>query len=43
MANRLRNINKRRDSETLNRYYKNIEYPEIPVHPNDIYIITKYK
>ena len=41
MPNRLRYIEIKRDQITNNRYYKNIEYPEIPVAPNDIYIISK--
>ena len=41
MPNRLRYIEIKRDQTTNNRYYKNIEYPEIPVAPNDIYIISK--
>ena len=41
MANKLRNIKIKRDQITKNRYYKNIEYPEIPVAENDIYIISK--
>tara|TARA_Y100000389_G_C17430586_1_gene502315 strand:+ start:830 stop:1138 length:309 start_codon:yes stop_codon:yes gene_type:complete len=41
MASRLRKIKINRDQTTQNRYYKNIEYPEIPVSPNDIYIISK--
>ena len=41
MPNRLRYIEIKREQTTNNRYYKNIEYPEIPVTPNDIYIISK--
>ena len=41
MPNKLRNIKIKRDLVTKNRYYKNIEYPEIPVSENDIYIISK--
>ena len=41
MPNRLRYIEIKRDQITNNRYYKNIEYPEIPVAPNDVYIISK--
>ena len=41
MANRLSRIQVRRDLDTNNRYYKNIEYPEFPVAPNDVYIISK--
>ena len=40
MANRLRDIVIKRDEDTQNRYYKNIEYPEIKVSPNDVYIIS---
>tara|TARA_Y100001963_G_C6748316_1_gene432759 strand:- start:119 stop:424 length:306 start_codon:yes stop_codon:yes gene_type:complete len=40
MANRLRNI-KKITSNNKKPYYKNIEYPNISVSPNDIYIITK--
>ena len=41
MANRLRGIIKKRDIDTKKSYYKNIEYPEIPLSPNDSYIISK--
>ena len=41
MANRLRNIIVKTDKDTQNRFYKNIEYPEIPVSPNDVYIVSK--
>ena len=41
MADRLRSIRVRRDKETNNRYFKNIEYPEIPVSEKDVYIISK--
>ena len=41
MPNRLRTIKIKKDQTTNNRYYKNIEYPEIPVRSNDIYIISK--
>tara|TARA_R110001592_G_scaffold313836_1_gene589316 strand:+ start:2140 stop:2448 length:309 start_codon:yes stop_codon:yes gene_type:complete len=41
MADRLRSIKIKRDKETKNRYYKNIEYPEIPISENDVYIISK--
>ena len=41
MASRLRKIKINRDQTTQNRYYKNIEYPEIPVSSNDIYIKSK--
>ena len=41
MSSRLRKIKINRDQITQNRYYKNIEYPEIPVSPNDVYIISK--
>ena len=41
MSSRLRKIKINRDQTTQNRYYKNIEYPEIPVSPNDVYIISK--
>ena len=41
MASRLRKIKINRDQTTQNRCYKNIEYPEIPVSSNDIYIISK--
>ena len=36
-----RNIKVKRDLITKNRYYKNIEYPEIPISENDVYIISK--
>ena len=39
---RLRNkILVKRDKITNNRYYKNIEYPIIPVDIADVYIITR--
>ena len=39
---RLRRIGKRIDSSNKNRtYYKNIEYPKIPVDSNDIYILSR--
>ena len=41
MPNRLRYIKIKKDPNTKNRYYKNIEYPEIPISPNDVYIISK--
>jgi hypothetical protein len=41
MANRLRNIEIKRDVLNKRRYYKNIEYPVIPVSSNDVYIISK--
>ena len=41
MANRLRKIYKRVDEDNRRVYYKNIEYPEIPVSPTDMYIISK--
>ena len=41
MPNKLRNIKIKRDQVTKNRYYKNIEYPEIPIAENDVYIISK--
>lgn len=40
MANRLRNITIRKNKEEK-KYYKNIEYPEIPIDGDDIYIISK--
>ena len=41
MANRIKNIKVKRDLTTQKRFYKNIEYPEIPISENDIYIISK--
>jgi hypothetical protein len=41
MAEKLRNIKVKRDQITKNRYYKNIEYPEIPLSENDVYIVSK--
>ena len=41
MASRLRNISKRVDKINKRIYYKNIEYPEIPVSTSDIYIVSK--
>ena len=40
MANILKNIKIKIDRDTKNRYFKNIEYPSIPINPNDIYIVT---
>ncbi len=39
--NRIRNIYQRIDRTNKRRYYKNIEYPMIPVNINDIYIISR--
>ncbi len=41
MANRLSRIQVRKDLDTNNRYYKNIEYPPIPEDINDIFIVSK--
>ena len=41
MPNKLSKINKRIDKVKNIRYFKNIEYPSIPISPNDIYIISK--
>lgn len=41
MADKLRRIKVKRDRVKNIRYYKNIEYPEIPVSENDIYIVSK--
>tara|TARA_R110000823_G_scaffold116499_1_gene239607 strand:- start:150 stop:458 length:309 start_codon:yes stop_codon:yes gene_type:complete len=41
MPNKLSKINKRIDKIKNIRYFKNIEYPSIPISPNDIYIISK--
>ena len=38
---RIRQIHQRRDRETKNIFYKNIEYPIIPVDINDVYIISR--
>ena len=40
MPDKLRDIQKR-IREDKKRYYKNIEYPNIPVSSNDIYILSK--
>ena len=40
MADRLRNIKIKKNKQEKN-FYKNIEYPEIPVSKEDIYIISK--
>ena len=40
MANRLRDIKKYKNKDKKS-YYKNIEYPNIPISPKDIYIISK--
>tara|TARA_R110001592_G_scaffold336422_1_gene621974 strand:+ start:303 stop:608 length:306 start_codon:yes stop_codon:yes gene_type:complete len=40
MPNRIRKIQTRKNSINK-KYYKNIEYPSIPVSSNDIYIISK--
>ena len=39
--NRIRNTYQRIDNITKKRYYKNIEYPIIPVDISDIYIISR--
>jgi len=39
--NKLRYILKRTNLKEKRRYYKNIEYPEIPETSGDIYIISK--
>ena len=41
MPNRLRKIQKREDKIKNIKYFKNIEYPSIPLSSNDIYIISK--
>ena len=41
MADKLRRIRIKRDRVKNIRYYKNIEYPEIPISENDIYILSK--
>ena len=38
---RLSRIQRKKDLITKNRYYKNIEYPFIPVDISDIYIISR--
>ena len=38
---RLKFIEKKRDLLTRKRYYKNIEYPSVPIKPTDIYFIAK--
>ena len=38
---RLKFITKKRDLLTQKRYYKNIEYPSIPIKPTDVYFISK--
>ena len=42
MADKLRRIRIKRDRVKNIRYYKNIEYPEIPISENDIYILSKF-
>tara|TARA_Y100000361_G_C11052710_1_gene286146 strand:- start:256 stop:561 length:306 start_codon:yes stop_codon:yes gene_type:complete len=39
---RLISIQQNRDKVTKNRFYKNIEYPTIPVDITDVYIISRY-
>ena len=39
---RLIGIQNKKDQFTKNRYYKNIEYPSIPVDITDVYIISRY-
>jgi hypothetical protein len=39
---RLTKIQIKKDLITKNRYFKNIEYPSIPVDISDIYIISRY-
>ena len=41
MPNRLSKIQIKKDVVKNIRYFKNIEYPSIPVSSNDIYIISK--
>ena len=41
MANRLRNIEIKRDVLNQKKYYKNVEYPSIPLSVEDVYIISK--
>ena len=41
MPNRLFKINKRIDEIKKIKYFKNIEYPNIPISSNDIYIVSK--
>ena len=41
MANRLSKIQVKTDLDTLNSYYKNIEYPVIQEYPDDIFIVTR--
>ena len=39
--NRILDIYQRIDRDTKKRFYKNIEYPMIPLSPDDIYIVSK--
>ncbi len=39
---RLISIQQNRDKVTKNRFYKNIEYPTVPVDITDVYIISRY-
>ena len=41
MPNKLSKIQSRIDPITNKGYFKNIEYPSIPVSANDIYIVSK--
>ena len=41
MSDRLKYIKKKKDNFLRKKYYKNIEYPSIPVSLNDIYIVSK--
>ena len=41
MASRLKTIQIKRDPDTQNRYFRNIEYPNIPLSPSDVYIISR--
>ena len=41
MPNRLFKINKRIDEIKKIKYFKDIEYPNIPISSNDIYIVSK--
>ena len=38
MFNRISNISKKQKDRK--RYYKNLQYPEIPLSSNDIYVLT---
>ena len=37
---RLRHLNKANKKNNIKQYYKAIKYPEIPLSPSDLYVVT---